>query len=466
MTASAIRGIALVSTIALVGVAVALAWGAPNANAAFGSELGRHVYGTGTVVGVPLAANTQDVTVDATVDFSGSVSGTVSIATDGGPPSLGIVTCMFVVGSSALLGVEFQPAPQASPPPSQWQYVSVTDGGLSGTADTLWVSAIIGGVDCTLGPQPGNDLTSGDFVVEALPQASFGPSPTPNPDSAPADGIVDSLQPAGTAAGSFLDASLAPPTYGSIVSTAGLDVTVSDAPNPEGVTITVGGAPVASGAPIAQAELSICGFTVFLSPGTTATPTCGSLSLTVSSGTATVVLGGGLTTTVSIPAGGEVTVTELADGSFTVAVEAAGTEPVSVTVDGTTVVIPAGSPPLSVEAWDFVGFSQPVDNLPTLNRVKAGQAVPLRWRLLDGAGVPITNLSSANITVTNLDCASATTIDQIEELVAFASPLQNLGRGYYQLNWTSLKSYALSCKTLHLDIGDGVTHEARFRFTR
>jgi hypothetical protein len=36
----------------------------------------------------------------------------------------------------------------------------------------------------------------------------------------------------------------------------------------------------------------------------------------------------------------------------------------------------------------------------------------------------------------------------------------------YQLNWKSDKAFAGSCKTLHLDLGEGVPHDANFNFTK
>ena len=35
----------------------------------------------------------------------------------------------------------------------------------------------------------------------------------------------------------------------------------------------------------------------------------------------------------------------------------------------------------------------------------------------------------------------------------------------YQLNWKTPKTYAGSCRTLRMDLGDGVQHTAEFRFT-
>jgi hypothetical protein len=47
------------------------------------------------------------------------------------------------------------------------------------------------------------------------------------------------------------------------------------------------------------------------------------------------------------------------------------------------------------------------------------------------------------------------------------SGLQNLGDGYYQLNWKTPASYAKSCRTLQLDLGEGSgVRTASFAFTK
>jgi hypothetical protein len=60
----------------------------------------------------------------------------------------------------------------------------------------------------------------------------------------------------------------------------------------------------------------------------------------------------------------------------------------------------------------------------SIRRFNAGQAVPFKWRLLHN------------------------------------------GNGYYQLNWKSPKTYANSCKAIHLDLEEGVTRNAYFRFPK
>jgi hypothetical protein len=117
-------------------------------------------------------------------------------------------------------------------------------------------------------------------------------------------------------------------------------------------------------------------------------------------------------------------------------------------------------------SYKFDGFYSPVDNNNVLNAAKAGQAIPLKWRLLDANNNPVTSLSSVKVTVTSLSCTLGTTSDAVEEYAAGASGLQNLGNGYYQFNWKSPTNYANSCKTLNLDLGDGSPRTALFKFTK
>jgi hypothetical protein len=121
--------------------------------------------------------------------------------------------------------------------------------------------------------------------------------------------------------------------------------------------------------------------------------------------------------------------------------------------------------------FNFTGFSSPVDNNNVLNSAKAGQAIPLKWRLTDASGNPVTNLLSTDVkvTVASLNCSLGTTTDQLEEYAAGSSGLQNLGNGYYQFNWKTPTNYANSCKTMTLDLGEGTLttpHTALFKFTK
>ena len=81
-----------------------------------------------------------------------------------------------------------------------------------------------------------------------------------------------------------------------------------------------------------------------------------------------------------IPAGGTAEITDDGNGGFTV--ENLGTVDITVVVDGVEGTIQPGETD-TLEAWDFQGFFRPVDNPTVLNKVKAGAAVPLKWRILN-----------------------------------------------------------------------------------
>lgn len=124
-----------------------------------------------------------------------------------------------------------------------------------------------------------------------------------------------------------------------------------------------------------------------------------------------------------------------------------------------------GIPNDSGQTYAIEGFSSPVRD--GLNVVKAGQAVPLKWRLLS-SNVPVLNVQSASITTANYECGRESTLSVAEQSPG-KSLLKNLGNGYYQLNWATPKSYVGSCKKLTLALmvgGETVTKTALFEFRR
>jgi len=122
-----------------------------------------------------------------------------------------------------------------------------------------------------------------------------------------------------------------------------------------------------------------------------------------------------------------------------------------------------------VAVYQTVGFTAPVDLSGVLNTAKAGQMIPLKWRLLDAAGNPVTDLDPASVVliVSAYACQAGIPTDAIETYTSGTTLLQNLGNGYYQLNWKTEKSYANTCKKIILKIGnwtgDGLTALFQFR---
>jgi hypothetical protein len=105
--------------------------------------------------------------------------------------------------------------------------------------------------------------------------------------------------------------------------------------------------------------------------------------------------------------------------------------------------------------YNFVGFSAPVDRPNIMNVSKAGQAIPLKWRLTNALGAPITDLTGVTVQATGISCALSTTTDLIEEYAANASGLLNQGNGNYQFNWKTPTTYANSCKSIALVFAAG-----------
>jgi hypothetical protein len=116
--------------------------------------------------------------------------------------------------------------------------------------------------------------------------------------------------------------------------------------------------------------------------------------------------------------------------------------------------------------YGFSGFTPPVAAPPQVNTANAGQTIPLKWRIVDTNGAPVTDLASVGVTAVTLACSLGTTPDQSYETAN--GGLQNLGDGYYQFDWKTPKTYAMSCKTLTLDLaeGPGMERTALFQFVK
>jgi hypothetical protein len=105
--------------------------------------------------------------------------------------------------------------------------------------------------------------------------------------------------------------------------------------------------------------------------------------------------------------------------------------------------------------YTFSGFFAPVDRPNTYNVSKAGQAIPLKWRLTNAAGNGVTGVTGVTIQSYNVGCSAGSGSDLIEEYAAGSSGLQDLGDGYYQFNWKTPTSYANTCKSIALTFGTG-----------
>jgi HYR domain-containing protein len=113
---------------------------------------------------------------------------------------------------------------------------------------------------------------------------------------------------------------------------------------------------------------------------------------------------------------------------------------------------------------NFSGFLQPVENLPILNVINAGQAVPVKFSLSGNKGL---NILAAGYPVSGpIACAANEPGSVIEETVtAGGSSLSyDAAADRYSYVWKTDKAWKGTCRILALRLKDGSDHFAKFRF--
>ncbi len=115
--------------------------------------------------------------------------------------------------------------------------------------------------------------------------------------------------------------------------------------------------------------------------------------------------------------------------------------------------------------YDFTGFFQPVDNLPTLNVAKAGSAIPVKFSLGGDYGL---SLFAAGYPSSSVVACGSTAEDAVEETVTAgnSSLTYNAGNGQYTYVWKTDGAWAGTCRTLVVKLNDGTYHYANFKFTQ
>jgi hypothetical protein len=123
--------------------------------------------------------------------------------------------------------------------------------------------------------------------------------------------------------------------------------------------------------------------------------------------------------------------------------------------------------------YAFTGFFQPVDNPGpsenVVNTVKAGSAIPVKFKLGGNQGLDILRpgdpTAYPKLTFTN--CDSQATLDAIETTTANPAGLTyDAASDTYIYVWKTEKAWAGRCGTFQLGLKDGSDHHALFKFTR
>jgi hypothetical protein len=114
--------------------------------------------------------------------------------------------------------------------------------------------------------------------------------------------------------------------------------------------------------------------------------------------------------------------------------------------------------------FNWSGFFQPVDNLPTLNLVKAGSAIPVKFSLGGNEGLNI--FAAGYPQPVQIACNSGALMDDIEQTVnSGASSLSySASNSQYTYVWKTEKTWAGTCRQLIIKLIDGTIHRAIFKF--
>ncbi|HRJ56583.1 MAG TPA: PxKF domain-containing protein [Anaerolineales bacterium] len=115
-------------------------------------------------------------------------------------------------------------------------------------------------------------------------------------------------------------------------------------------------------------------------------------------------------------------------------------------------------------AYNWTGFFQPVDNLPTLNLVSAGRAIPVKFSLGGDQGL---NIFAAGYPKSEpFACSSTIPVDGVEDtLTAGSSSLSyDPSTDQYTFVWKTEKSWVGTCRQLVVKLMDGTFHRANFKF--
>ncbi|MGH2543134.1 MAG: alpha-amylase family glycosyl hydrolase [Ardenticatenaceae bacterium] len=139
------------------------------------------------------------------------------------------------------------------------------------------------------------------------------------------------------------------------------------------------------------------------------------------------------------------------------------------TCEGASDMAGNGAAPVSVTytvAYNFSGFFAPVDNLPTLNVVNSGRAIPVKFSLDGDQGLDI--FEAGYPTSQQIACDYGEPIGIIEETVqAGSSSLSyDVSTDQYVYVWKTSRAWRDSCRQFTIILNDGSVHQANFRFTR
>lgn len=119
---------------------------------------------------------------------------------------------------------------------------------------------------------------------------------------------------------------------------------------------------------------------------------------------------------------------------------------------------------VNVSPYNFSGFFAPIDNLPTVNQMKAGQAAPLKFSLGGNQGLNIFAAGSPNSI--QISCDSSAPLNNLEqtETAGNSSLSYDSTTDQYKYVWKTESSWKNTCRQLTVTLKDNTQHSAIFKF--
>ena len=133
---------------------------------------------------------------------------------------------------------------------------------------------------------------------------------------------------------------------------------------------------------------------------------------------------------------------------------------VQVTVHTSTASVWAMGFPDAAQAL-FQGFKNPVKDAPKVNKVEAGEVVPVKFWFGDNSDATV--LSESNITSREVSCTTLQPIGSDIQVTVNGNGVKANGN-VTKFNWKTVKKWKHSCRQLSLTFSNGETAYAYFKF--
>ena len=143
--------------------------------------------------------------------------------------------------------------------------------------------------------------------------------------------------------------------------------------------------------------------------------------------------------------------------------DSVGSRTITVTADDGEGGTATASVTIDLRGLPFDGFFPPVDNPPSVNVIKAGSSVPMKFSLHGYRGMDI--IAAGYPASGSHACGSSDGGVSLEptETPGNSQLTYDEDSDRYQYVWKTAKSWAGQCRTFTLELRDGSVHTAEFR---